>query len=266
MELFARSEIADFLSKKGVKFQDGEPFSSKDVKFSFERYAAKDSTNKERRSSPRSSRSTPPIPTSSCSNSRIRVSRLCSTSARTRRSSSTKSAADEATHPVGPGPISSPPGTRASETLGEMGRFPRRGQNRDRACDVPLHQRPLRGGRRCCRGDIDTFRTWPSRTLSNFKAIRGSRCCSAAPRARRSSAMNNKKKPLDNLKVRQAIAYAIDRKAIIDGAMNGLGTPIGSHLTPNDPGYVDLTGEYPLRPRQGEGAAEGSERDDSRST
>ncbi len=44
--------------------------------------------------------------------------------------------------------------------------------------------------------------------------------------------MNNKKKPLDDVRVRQAIAYAIDRKAIIDGAMNGLGAPIGSHLTP----------------------------------
>ena len=31
-----------------VKFQDGEPFSSKDVKFSFERFAAEDSTNKDK--------------------------------------------------------------------------------------------------------------------------------------------------------------------------------------------------------------------------
>ena len=30
--------------------------------------------------------------------------------------------------------------------------------------------------------------------------------------------INNKKPPLDHLKVRQAIAYALDRKAIIDGA------------------------------------------------
>lgn len=31
-----------FTLKPNVKFQDGEPFSSKDVKYSFERYAAKD--------------------------------------------------------------------------------------------------------------------------------------------------------------------------------------------------------------------------------
>ena len=37
-----------FTLKPNVKFQDGEPFSSKDVKFSFERFAAKDSTNKEK--------------------------------------------------------------------------------------------------------------------------------------------------------------------------------------------------------------------------
>src|SRR5260370_18224309 len=37
-----------FTLRSNVKFQDGEPFSSKDVKFSFERYAAKDSTNKDK--------------------------------------------------------------------------------------------------------------------------------------------------------------------------------------------------------------------------
>jgi len=30
---------------------------------------------------------------------------------------------------------------------------------------------------------------------------------------------------------------AIDRKTLVDGAWSGLGTPIGSHYTPNDPGY-----------------------------
>src|ERR1700692_4517562 len=37
-----------FTLKPNGKFQDGEPFSSKDVKFSFERFGAKDSTNKDK--------------------------------------------------------------------------------------------------------------------------------------------------------------------------------------------------------------------------
>jgi peptide/nickel transport system substrate-binding protein len=61
-------------------------------------------------------------------------------------------------------------------------------------------------------------------------------------------AMNNKKPPFDNLKVRQAVSYALDRKAIIDGASGGLGQPIGSHMSPSNKAYVDLTGEYPHDP------------------
>lgn len=57
--------------------------------------------------------------------------------------------------------------------------------------------------------------------------------------------INNKKPPFDQLKVRQAISYAIDRQAIIDGAMFGLGTPIGSHFAPHNPAYTDLTSVYP---------------------
>ena len=48
--------------------------------------------------------------------------------------------------------------------------------------------------------------------------------------------------------VRRAIAHAIDRKAFIDGAQEGLGTPIGSHFAPTDKGYVDLTKAYPYDP------------------
>ncbi len=61
-------------------------------------------------------------------------------------------------------------------------------------------------------------------------------------------AINNKKPPFDNLKVRQAIAHVIDRKAIIDGASGGLGVPIGSHFSPANEAYVDLTGTYPHDP------------------
>jgi peptide/nickel transport system substrate-binding protein len=59
-------------------------------------------------------------------------------------------------------------------------------------------------------------------------------------------AINNKKSPFDNLKVRQAIAHALNREAIIAGSgTGGFGTPIGSHFAPHNPAYVDLTGTYP---------------------
>jgi peptide/nickel transport system substrate-binding protein len=60
--------------------------------------------------------------------------------------------------------------------------------------------------------------------------------------------INNTKPPFDDVRVRQAIAHAIDRKAIIDGAMFGFGTPIGTHFAPHHPAYVDLTGTYPYDP------------------
>lgn len=61
-------------------------------------------------------------------------------------------------------------------------------------------------------------------------------------------AMNNKQAPFDNPLVRRAVAHAIDRQAIIDGAMFGYGTPIGTHFAPHNPDYLDLTGLSPHDP------------------
>jgi peptide/nickel transport system substrate-binding protein len=63
-------------------------------------------------------------------------------------------------------------------------------------------------------------------------------------------AMNHSKKPFSDPKVRQAITLAIDRKAVIQGAMSGFGTPIGSHMDPTNPYYVDLSGLYPYNPEK----------------
>ena len=61
-------------------------------------------------------------------------------------------------------------------------------------------------------------------------------------------AINQRNGPLSDIRVRRAIAMALDRQAIIDGSMYGYGTPIGSHVPPHSPDYVDLTGIAPHDP------------------
>ena len=61
---------------------------------------------------------------------------------------------------------------------------------------------------------------------------------------------NNKAKPFDNKKVRQAMAMAIDRQAVIELVMFGYGTPIGSHWSPSTPYFRDLTGKFPYNPEK----------------
>jgi peptide/nickel transport system substrate-binding protein len=56
---------------------------------------------------------------------------------------------------------------------------------------------------------------------------------------------NHRRKPFDDIRVRRAICYALDREEIVEGAQFGYGTPIGSHFVPHRDGYVDLTGVYP---------------------
>ena len=57
--------------------------------------------------------------------------------------------------------------------------------------------------------------------------------------------LNNGKAPLNDKRVRQAINYAIDKDAIVKGAWAGYGKPLGSHESPNDPWFEDLSGKYP---------------------
>jgi peptide/nickel transport system substrate-binding protein len=98
-------------------------------------------------------------------------------------------------------------------------------------------------------GDVDAFSNFPApenlATLAHdprFTVVVGS------TEGETLLAINNARPPFNDLRVRRALAHAVDRNAIIQGAMYGYGQPIGSHFPPHDPDYVDLTQRYPFDP------------------
>jgi len=91
-------------------------------------------------------------------------------------------------------------------------------------------------------GDVDAFPNFPApETLSQFEADPRFTVIVGSTEGETILAMNNRAAPLDDARVRAAVAHAINRQDIIDGAMFGYGTPIGTHFAPHNPDYVDLT-------------------------
>jgi peptide/nickel transport system substrate-binding protein len=90
--------------------------------------------------------------------------------------------------------------------------------------------------------DVDVFTGFPApENIPQFEADPRFQVLIGSTEGETILSINNKREPFDNVKVREAVAHAIDRQAIIDGAMFGYGTPIGTHFAPHNPGYVDLT-------------------------
>ncbi|WP_198521711.1 ABC transporter substrate-binding protein [Sagittula sp. P11] len=90
--------------------------------------------------------------------------------------------------------------------------------------------------------DIDAFAGYPApENLPQFEADPRFKVLRGSTEGETILAMNNAVAPFDDVRVREAVAHAIDRQAVIDGAMFGLGTPIGTHFAPHNPDYEDLT-------------------------
>lgn len=98
-------------------------------------------------------------------------------------------------------------------------------------------------------GDVDAFPNFPApETLGQFEADPRFNVIVGSTEGETILSTNNQAEYLSDIRVRQAIAHAINRQDIIDGAMFGYGTPIGSHFAPHHPDYVDLTGNSPYDP------------------
>lgn len=97
--------------------------------------------------------------------------------------------------------------------------------------------------------DIDAFDNFPApENMIQFEADPRFQVIVGSTEGETILSTNNAQAPFDNPKVRQALAHAIDRQAIVDGAMFGYGTPIGTHFAPHNPAYVDLTGQSDFDP------------------
>ena len=95
-------------------------------------------------------------------------------------------------------------------------------------------------------GDIDYFPGFQAaELLSRFEGDSRFKVSVGSTEGETLLSMNNADEALKDIKVRQAIAHAIDRQELLDGIYSGYGTPIGSHFAPHNPAYVDLTATYP---------------------
>jgi len=240
-----------FTLRSGVRFHNGEPFDAQAVKFSFERAAAADSSNKDKAVFAN-------IVNISATDAHTVVITLKNTNPdflfqlgqATAVIVEPRSAAGNATQPVGTGPYRLDSWAKGSQLV-----LARWDGHRD-ARAVALKRVTLRfisdsaaQVAALLAGDVDLFpRVSAAKVLPQFKADKRFQVLVGGSRAKTIVAINNQRKPLDDVRVRRAIAMAIDRQQVIDGVADGFGVPIGSFYVPGAPGYVDLTAVNAFNP------------------
>jgi peptide/nickel transport system substrate-binding protein len=245
-------KVYTFKLRKGVTFTDGEAFDSSDVKFSFERAKAEGSTNKAKKAVfDNISRIDTPDPATV-----IVVLNQADGNFLFRMGENTavildpKSAASAATRPVGTGPYKLDNWAKGSAiTLVKNDGYRNAAAVKMKKVTFRFISDPAAQVAALLSGDIDGIpRGLSPQNLKQFQSDPRFAVVAGGTEGKTIVSINNKKKPFDDVRVRRALAAAIDRKAVIDGSSEGFGKPIGSHMVPSDAGYVDLTGVNPYNP------------------
>lgn len=242
-----------FRLRKGVKFSDGEAFDASAVKFSFER--AKESTSNKARKAvfDNIARVDTPDPSTVILTlnhpDATLPFRLGENTAVILHPKSVDSAN---TRPVGTGPFRFENWAKGSSvTLTKWEGFRNAGAVKLKKVTFRFINDPAARVAALLAGDVDGVpRMDNPQALKQFQHDARFTVQVGNTAGKGIMTINNKRKPFDDVRVRRALAYAIDRKAFIDGVLDGLAKPIGSHFAPTDAGYVDLTGLYPYDPEK----------------
>ncbi len=243
-----------FRLRRGVRFHNGEPFTAAAVKFSFERAGGEASTNKDKRVFANIAVIGNPEPeVLVLVLKQAEPDFLFLIGQATAAIVEPRSAATNAQQPVGTGPYQMAGWVRgASLQLKTFEGYAQRGQPLPpiRRVTFRFISDPAAQMAALLSGDVDAFpRVAAARSLEQFKRQpQRFQLIIAGSRAKTLLAMNHRRKPLDDVRVRRALSMALDRKALITVAADGFGLPIGSHYVPDAPGYVDLTGLNPHDP------------------
>ena len=237
-------KVWTFHLHSGVTFQDGTPFSAKDVKFSFDRARGPNSPNAQKPKyadiqsveviDPTTVRFTLKHPDGNF---------IFLTALGDSVIVSPKTVAQDKTHPIGTGPFEFVDWVKGDHI--DLKRYPGYWGKKPALAKATFKfvADPNAAFAAVMSGEIDAYPAFPApETLAQFKSNPQFKVIVGTTQGETIMAINNRNKPLSDIRVREAIVHAINRKDIIDGAMFGYGTPIGTHFPPTDPNYVDLTG------------------------
>ena len=243
-----------FKLRQGVTFSDGEPFDAEAVKFSFNRAKAEGSTNKAKKAVFDNISSIavyePFVVILTLNNADGNFPfRLGENTAVILHP---KSAAGAATKPVGTGPFKLEAWNKGSSiTLVKWDGHRDAAKVKLKKATFRFINDPAAQVAALLAGDIDGMpRFGALQSLKQFQGDKRYTVEIGSTAGKGMVAINNRKAPLSDVRVRRAITHAIDRRAFIDGAQDGLGTPIGSHFAPSVLGFQDLTGMYPYNPEK----------------
>lgn len=240
-----------FKLRPGVRFHNGEPLNAAAVRFSFQRAGAADSSNKDKATFANIERiDTPDAATVVLVLKNGNPDLLFQLGQATAVIVEPRSVATNTTQPVGTGPYRLENWAKGSAvTLVRWDGYRNARDVKLRRVTIRFISDPAAQVAALLSGDVDAFpRVAAARSLQQFQGNKKFQVLVGGSRAKTIVAMNNKRKPLDDVRVRRAISAAIDRKQVIEGAADGYGVPIGSYYVPGAPGYIDTTGINPYDP------------------